>query len=312
MRYFMAVADERNFTRAAHRLNIAQSPLSQQIRALEREIGVPLLTRTTRSVSLTQAGEAFYERAGRVLTLADDAIEASRKAARGHLGQLSVGFTSSATFELLPRLARTYADRYADVTLEVHSDLTTSEQTAALLEGKLSVGVLRPPVLAEGLAVEIIRREPVAVLLANRHPRTVDREIDLADLRDEWFISQQANPPATMHQVLRNACQSAGFVPRIRETVGGSAGLMALVAGDMGVALVPYSLRHISLDGVTFRPLRTPVVTVSLALAYRKANVSPLVRGFLETVRAIVRSRISVEPSVTPSSDDDPRLAIDM
>lgn len=312
MRYFMAVAEERNFTRAARRLDIAQSPLSHQIRRLEREIGVPLFTRTTRSVSLTQAGEVFYERAGQVLGLVEDAIEASNKAARGHLGRLSIGFTSSATFELLPRLARTYADRYPDVTLEVHSDLTTSEQIAALLEGRLSIGVLRPPVVAEGLAVETIRREPVVVLLANRHPRSVDREIDLADLREEWFISQHANPPATMHQVLINACQSAGFVPKVRETVGGSAGLMALVAGDMGVSLVPYSLRHMSIDGVTFRPLRSPAVTVSLALAYRKENISPLIREFLEMARAIVRSRISVEPSVASPPVDDPRLEIEI
>lgn len=312
MRYFVAVADERNFTRAARRLGIAQSPLSQQIRGLEREVGVQLLSRTTRSVTLTQAGEAFYERARRVLGLADEAIEASRKAARGHLGRLSIGFTSSATFELLPRLARTYADRYPDVTLEVHSDLTTPEQTAALLTGRLSVGVLRPPVVAEGLAVETIRREPLVVLLANRHPRTVDREIDLADLSDEWFISQQANPPTTMHQVLINSCQAAGFVPKVRETVGGSAALLALVAGDMGIALGPYSLRHMNIDGVTFRPLRSPAVTISLALAYRKANVSPLVREFLETARAIVRSRMSVEPSVLPSSGDDPATSVDM
>ncbi len=312
MRYFIAVADERNFTRAARRLNISQSPLSHQIRSVEREMQVRLFIRTTRSVSLTQAGEVFYERAAQVLAAFDDAIEASKKAARGHLGQLSIGFTSSATFELLPQLARTYADRYPDVSLEVHSDLTTSEQTAALLEGRLSVGVLRPPVVADGLAVETIRREPVAVLLANRHPRTVDREINLADLRDEWFISQPDNPPTTMHQVLINACQLAGFVPKVHKTAGGSAGLMALVAGDIGVALVPYSLRHMRIDGVTFRPLRTPPVTVSLALAYRETNISPLIRQFLETVRGIVRSRNSVEPSVTPLSEDDPRVAFDM
>lgn len=313
MRYFLAVADERSFTRAARRLNIAQSPLSQQIRSLEREIGTPLFTRTTRSVSLTAAGAAFYERVETVLALAEDAVQASVKAAQGHLGRLSIGFTSSATFELLPRLARTYADRYPDVALEVQSDLSTAEQVRLLIDGKLSVGVLHPPVLADGLTVEIIRREPVIVLLANRHPRSVDREIDLVALRDEWFIAQHGIPETTLHQVMVDTCQSAGFVPKVRQTVGGTVGLMALVAGDMGVALVPYSLRHMSIDGVTFRPLRRPATSVSLAMAYREEDVGPLIREFLETTRAIIRSRASVESSMGPQqSDDDARLDIDI
>lgn len=305
MRAFMAVADERNFTRAASRLNMAQSPLSQQVRTLEREIGVPLFTRTTRTVSLTYAGEVLYQRVADVLARADDAVEATRKAALGQLGRLSIGFTGSATHELLPPLVRAYADRYPEVTLDVRSDLTTPVQVERLLNGQLEVAILRPPVIASGLAVETIRREPVVVLLANRHPRTVDRDIDLADLRDEWFISLPVNPPATMYSLLLSACQAAGFVPKIRQTVSDSTALVALVAGDMGVALVPASMRHFAISGATFRPLRPPGVAVSLALAYRESNVTPLIRQFLETARTVVRSRASAEspPLSTPYED---------
>jgi DNA-binding transcriptional LysR family regulator len=306
VRYFAAVAEERNFTRAAARLNIAQSPLSQQIRQLEREVGVQLFARTTRSVSLTYAGEVFYERVSGLLNASEDAIDAARKADRGELGTLAVGFTGSATYELLPTLVRAYVDRHPDVTLDVRSDLVTPRQVEALLEGSLGVGILRPPVTAAGLAVEAIRKEPVVVLIASRHPISVKREIDVADLRDEWFVAYPNNPPSTMYTIMQTACETAGFTPRIRQVVADSAALVALVAADMGVALVPASLRHLRINGATFRPLRSPRITTGLALAYRESDVNPLVRRFLDVTRTIVRSRSPVEaPTVAPVDDDD-------
>jgi len=297
LRYFVSVADARNFTRAAEQLNIAQSPLSRQIQQLEKEIGVQLLTRTTRSVALTYAGEVFLERARAVLESASAAAEDARKASRGELGALTVGFTGSATYELLPAILRTYSDRYPDVNLDVRSDLVTPQQTEQLLDGRLQVGLLRTPATAPGLAVETIRREHVMVVLASRHPATVNREIDLADLRDEWFVAPPNNPPSTMYTLMRDACEAAGFTPRVRQVVAGSSALVALVAADMGVALVPASLRHLRIDGATFRPMRAPQITTGLALAYRDVDVSPLVRGFLEVTRMVVRSR---ESAVSP------------
>jgi DNA-binding transcriptional LysR family regulator len=310
MRALIAVAEELNFTRAARRLNMAQSPLSQLIRSLEREIGVPLFARTTRSVSLTHAGEVLCQRLVEVLALADDAVDAARKAALGQLGHISIGFTGSATHELLPPLARAYADRYPEVTLEVHSDLTTPAQVERLLNGQLDVAVLRPPIRVNGLAVETIRHEPVVVLLANRHPRTVNRDIDLADLRNEWFISLPNNPPATMYSVMMTACQAAGFIPKVRQTVADTTSLVALVTGDMGVALAPASMRHLTTSGATFRPLRAPDVTVSLALAYRESDVTPLIRQFLDTARTVVRSRAAAEPPSLTTPYEDSRYSI--
>ncbi|OBJ83295.1 LysR family transcriptional regulator [Mycobacterium sp. 1245852.3] len=289
MRSFLAVAEERNFTRAATRLNMAQSPVSQQIRRLEREIGVELFTRTTRTVALTCAGEVLYERVARVQCLIDEAVEASRKAARGHLGHLSVGFTSSGAHELLPSLVRTYAAEYPDVTLDVQGDLTTPAQVEQLLNGRLDVGVLRGPLSVQGLAVETIREEPVVVMLADSHPKASERHIELRDLRDEWFISLPSDPPATMYAIMFNACHSAGFIPKIRQTVSDTAAMVALVAGNMGVALMPDSLRHYAFKGATFRPLlTTPEITVSLAVAYRATDVTPLIGQFMKTVRSVV------------------------
>jgi DNA-binding transcriptional LysR family regulator len=314
LRYFIAVAEERNFTRAAERLVIAQSPLSQQIRKLEREIGTELFARTTRSVTLTYAGRVFYERAVKLLRDSDEAADEARKAARGEFGKLAVGFTGSTTYELLPVLMRAYADRHPDVTLDVKSDMDTPRQVEALLEGRLAVGVLRPPVTAAGLTVEVLRHEPVVVLLASRHPAAVRRELDLADLRDEAFISYNNNPPANMYLLMKSACEAAGFVPRIKHTVADSSALVALVAAGMGIALVPASLRHLGIRGATYRPLRTPSLSVPLALAYPDQAVTPLVRRFVEISRTVVRS---LEPSqrpqaaLSPATEDD-RLTIDL
>lgn len=306
LRYFVAVAEERSFTRAAARLAIAQSPLSQQIRQLEREVGAPLFARTTRSVDLTYAGQIFYAQALGVLDASDHAIDAARKADRGEFGRLAVGFTGSATYELLPSLVRAYADRHPDVLLEIHSDMAGAVQVKKLLAGELAVGVLRTPVSAPGLVVETVRTEPIVALLASRHPAAVKRELDLSDLAEEWFISFPADPPSTMHTIMVSACEAAGFVPRVRQMVDNSAGIVALVAADTGVALVPASLRHLRLNGATFRPLRTPRITIGLALAYRDAPVDPLTRRFLEVARTVVRSREPVEaPTVPPITDDD-------
>ncbi|KMS84946.1 LysR family transcriptional regulator [Prauserella rugosa] len=310
LRYFVAVADERSFTHAANRLNIAQSPLSKQIRQLERELGVELFTRTTRSVALTYPGTVFYERANRLLTESDEAAEEARKADRGELGALSLGFTGSATYELLPTLVRAYGDRHPDVALRVQSDMVTPAQVEQLLDGRLDVGVLRPPVAVSGLAVEAIRNERVVALLASRHPATVKSEIDLADLRDDWFISYPDHPPSTMYSIMISACRTAGFTPKIRQTVTDSAALVALVAADMGVALVPASLRHLKVNDATFRPLGSPQLSTALALAYRDTAVSPLVRRFLETARTVVRSRDAVETPTAPEITDDDRPTI--
>lgn len=291
VRYFLAVAEEKSFTKAAARVNVAQSPLSQQIRKLERELGVELFVRTTRSVQLTHAGQVFYDRMRAVIADGEDAIEAAQKAARGELGRISVGFTGSATYELLPALVRAYNDKFPDVTLDLHSEMGTQAQVEAILDGRLSVGLLRPPALADGLAVETVRHEPVLALLPSQHPLSVERELELAALRDEWFIAFPGSPPSTMYTLMMAGCEEAGFVPRIRHQVANATTLVALVAAGLGVALVPGSLRHLGFSGATYRPLVKPRLTVALALAYREADVNPLVRRFVETARSVILSR---------------------
>jgi DNA-binding transcriptional LysR family regulator len=310
IRYFLAVAEERSFTRAAARLNVAQSPVSHQVRQLEREIGVKLLSRSTRSVALTYAGEVFYERTRKILADTDEAADAARKAARGELGALSVGFTGSATYELLPTLVRAYADRHPDVRLEVFSDMVTPRQVEQLADGRLGVGILRPPVTTPGLVVETLRHEPVVALLASRHPAMAKPELHLAELRDDWFISYPDNPPSTLYQLTQTACEAAGFRPRIRQVVADSAALVALVAADLGVALVPASLSHLKISGATFRPLSSPQLSTGLALAYREHETNPLVRRFLETARVVIRSCDPPEAPAPVAVSEEDRFTI--
>src|SRR6266568_3921911 len=179
LEYFVAVAEELSFTRAAERLTIAQSPVSQQIRKLERELGTALFDRTTRSVELTEAGRILYAEAIALLAASRRAADNARLAGQGHLGRLALAFTGSATYELMPLLVRAYTQRFPNVTLEVRSEMLTPAQVGGLLEGSITVGLLRPPVAADGLVVEILRHEPLVALpqltallgLPGRHQR---------------------------------------------------------------------------------------------------------------------------------------------
>lgn len=306
VRYFVAVAEEKSFTRAAEKLMIAQSPLSQQIKKLEHELGVELFVRTTRSVQLTHAGSVFYERARLLLARSDEAMADAKKAAEGQLGRLSLGFTGTATYELLPALVRAFQERNPDVQLELHSEMLTPAQAEALLEGRIDVGVLRPPVKAEGLVVEVVREEPLVVLMPTQHPLAGARSISLAELAGETFISYPSNPPSSVYGVVVDACRRAGFVPKVRQELAETASMVAMVAAGMGIALVPESVRQLRINGATYRRLASPQVTVQLALAYREGEVSPVVRRYLETARSVIRSRDrAAAPAVSRTTDDE-------
>lgn len=289
MKYFVTVVDEGSFTRAAERLSIAQSPLSQQIRKLERELSVTLLERTTRSIALTEAGRVFYDRCVALLAATDDAMDSARMAARGEMGALSLGFTGAATYDLMPNLVRAYRERNPHVELSLRSEMLTPDQVDALLDGTLTVGLLRPPVKVPGIVVEHLRNESLMVVMPVQHPMATYTAIDLHDLAEETFIGYRA--PATMYETLVNTCKQAGFVPTIKQQIAETSTLVALVAAGLGVALAPESVRHLRMNGVTYRPLRSPKATVPLALAYREDAVGPLVRRYLDTARTVLRSK---------------------
>ena len=275
IRNFLVVAEERNFTRAAARLNLSQSPLSQQIRRLEHELKVQLFERTTRNVELTPAGQIFRERMRVMLTLTDEAVDATRKSARGELGRLVIGFSDCAAHELHPAVVRDFHEQAPEVVMDTRYETYTTALVDGLREGRLDIAVLRPPVHADdGLTVEVLRHEPLVALVPISHPAAAHATVELSSLRDDWFISFPPNPMSTLYNAMLTSCQDAGFTPRIRDFISDTASLVTLVAADLGVALVPASLRHLSADRAAYRPLTSTANQTSVVIAYRDNDIT--------------------------------------
>jgi DNA-binding transcriptional LysR family regulator len=285
LRYFVAVAEERHFGRAAERLHIAQPPLSQQIRRLEAELGVTLLHRTTRSVELAPAGEVLLGRAREILSAVDSATEDTRRAARGEFGRLAVGFTGSATYELLPKLAAALRDALPGVVLDLRGELLTPAQVTRLLDGTLDLGLLRPPVRERALAVEVLRREPLVVVLPQAHPLAAADAVPLEELAGEPFVVYPSHFRSVVHDAVEETCEAHGFLPRVALEVSETSTLVSFVAAGLGVSLVPESVCHMTVHGAVYRPLAGEAAAVELAVAWRGDEVSPVLERALEVVR---------------------------
>ncbi len=288
LRYFVAVAEECHFGRAAERLHMAQPPLSQQIRQLETELGAELLVRTTRRVQLTPAGHRYLERARAVLAAVDSAGTEAARIAKGDLGLVAIGFTGSATYELLPQLARVLRQDFPGIELDLKGEMLTPDQVSALLEETLDIGFLRPPVREPGLDVRVLRREPLIAVLPASHPLTGRDTVRLADLRDEPFICYPSHHRSVVYDAVFDACQQAGFVPSAVQEVAETATLVSFVAAGLGVALVPASVRHLQITGSQYRPLAGTTREVELAVAVRSGDTSPHVAKVLSRTHALV------------------------
>lgn len=289
LRYFAAVAETCHFGQAAERLHMAQPALSQAIRQLESELGAVLLTRTTRQVRLTPAGEFFHGEARRILHQLDGAISGVRRVAEGRRGLVRVGFTGTAAFTQLPRFARILQSRLPDVALEVHADLLTPAQTAGLRDGSLDLAVLRPPLSAGtpavgDLEVRTIESEPLVLALCADHRLAKKSEIALSDVSGEPFVFYSSQNSA-VNDAVQRVCQAAGFTPRREHEAPGTAVLLPLIAAGLGVALVPGSVRAVPLEGVVFREL-PDAGSIELALAWRRDEPSALVRTVLAELDA--------------------------
>jgi DNA-binding transcriptional LysR family regulator len=285
LRYFVAVAEERHFGRAAERLHIAQPPLSQQIQRLEAEIGSPLLYRTTRSVELAPAGAVLLERAREILAAVDAAAEDARRAARGEYGRLAIGFTGSATYALLPALAGALRETLPGVMLDLRGELLTPAQVQWLLDGTLDLGLLRPPVHERELSVEVLRREPLICVLSGAHPLAVNDAVSLEQLSQEPFVTYPSHFRSVLHDAVEDACAAAGFRPRVAIEAAETSTLVSFVAAGLGVSLVPASVRHMTVEGAVYRPLAHDATTVELAVAWRRDDATPILQRALGVLR---------------------------
>ncbi|NTV09700.1 MAG: LysR family transcriptional regulator [Zoogloea sp.] len=289
LRYFVAVAEELHFTRAAERLHIGQPPLSQQIQALEAELGARLLERSKRRVALTPVGERFLKRAHAILAAAEAAVDEARRAARGEAGELRIGFTSSLPFtDFLPGLLRDYREHFPDVTL-VLRELFTTDQLAALAAGQLDVGLVRfaGHALPDGVAVKEIRRDPLRIVMPAAHPLAGRASLRFEELRGEGFICYPGDVGTGLTALLRQLCMAAGFEPRVVQEAREAATQIGLVAAGMGLALLPSPLECVAIEGVRYMPLDDPLAYLSLSLATRLGTPSPLLAGFLSRLEAL-------------------------
>ncbi|MER6960916.1 MULTISPECIES: LysR substrate-binding domain-containing protein [unclassified Streptomyces] len=285
LRYFIAVAEERHFGRAADRLHMAQPPLSQAIRQLESELGVELLHRTTRRVDLTDAGRAYLARARTILADVDEAAHEARRVAAGAVGHLAIGCVGSATYSLLPALSRRLATELPGVDFAFRGDMLAPDQVEALRSGEIDIALLRPPVADPSLAVTPLRRDRLVVALPADHPLAQRKQVRAADLGGCDLIVHSADRRSVMYGVVLGLLRDAGVDPHIRHEVGETSTLVTLVAGGLGVAVVPEPVTALALAGVVYRPLVRPAATVDLAVAHRSDRTEPHLSRTIEVVR---------------------------
>ena len=292
LRYFIAVAEELHFGRAALQLGISQPPLSQQIQALEDELGVCLFERTNRRVALSAVGRLFLPEARQVLAQLDKAVGIARRAQRGELGELKVGFTSSAPFtSTIPRAILAFRQACPDVHLELR-EMNSRGVAEAVHEGRLQVGMLRPlDVLPAGLAVLELFAEPLVVFLPSGHPLAAGDTagVSLAELAAEPFVFFPRTYGTGLYDQLLGLALAAGFTPRIVQEANEAMTLIGLVATGLGVTVLPSSFARMRVDGVVCRTLQDPGASTAVWLVRREGEASPLVQRFAELLEREAR-----------------------
>ena len=291
LRYFIAVAEELSFTRAAQRLHLSQPPLSQQIQALEHDLGIRLLERDKRNVMLTAPGQLFLEQARKILALADETRTQVTEAAAGFSGHLKLAYTVSVSFH--PALPQTLIrlGRNAPNIRVWLSEMYTEPQFAALRAGQIDVGFVRDEPSheedAKALRMDVIDRERLLLALPAGHRLAGRESLELGEVADEPFVIQPRELAATLYDRLVLLAAKSGFHPVVKQQAQQINGLIALVAAGIGLALVPASMQVVKLAGVSYVPLADPDAHLLLAVASRRDNPFPVVHQFLDTVREV-------------------------
>lgn len=284
LRYFVAVAEELHFGRAAQRLHIQQPPLSRQIQDLESELGFPLFERSRRRVELTPAGTALLGRARQVFDALDVAIHDARSASEGESGRLVVGYPSSLAYSGLTELLRAFRTRFPSVEISLR-ELPPADQIDGLKAGSLDVGFVRTSLDDPTLAAELVRREALMVVLPDDHRLVKHRRIPLKALAQEPFVMfPRARGPAFFDQLM-SLCGRAGFTPRIVQEAA-QLDIVSLVAAGFGVSIMPSSMRNFRRPGLAFRPI-VGAPRVELLIVWRHQNLSPALHNFVDLVRVL-------------------------
>ncbi|WP_093085148.1 LysR family transcriptional regulator [Pseudonocardia oroxyli] len=285
---FIAVAEELHFGRAAARLNLAQSPLSQTIRRLERELGTSLFDRSTRSVSLTPAGHALLPHARRVFEELELGRQASRATDGVVYGTVSIGFSGALNHLTLPPLTRAVRQRYPDVTLSLTGRVMTRDGVEQVERGALDIVFVGLPLEPSPVCTRLIGKERLGVALPIDHPLAGETEVDLGDLAEDGFITLPLDVGSSLAQLTAQACANAGFRPRIVQEITDPYMILTLVSAGVGVALMAQGVQHIMPASSVFVPLRGEPTYMRHALAWLPDNPSPVLKAVLEIAEEVL------------------------
>jgi DNA-binding transcriptional LysR family regulator len=286
LRYFVAVAEELNFRRAAERLRLAQPALSAQIKALEEELNVRLLERTTRSVTLTQAGRVFLKEARGVLGAASQAEQLARKAEHGAVGTLRVGVIAPAASPWLANVLRLYHQRFPGVQLSL-SEITTAEQLLRLRAGELDAGLLRPPVHFPELEWRFVEQSPQVLAAPAGHRLARKRHLEWKDFDGEGLVMIQPGQQHGYYDAFLAACARAGAKTYPAQYAQDVQMKMWLISAGFGVAPTTTALAEVKRPGLVFRPLPPGLPPVQTILVWRRQDRSAVVRNFLECAAVV-------------------------
>lgn len=286
LRYFIAVAEEGSFSRAARRLHVSQPPLSTQIKGLEDELGAQLLERSNRGVSLTPAGSVFFEEVRIVLARLEHAKKATLRANRSDVGMLSIGFVSIADYGILPPTLKNFRSNYPLVEVQLH-ELTTDAQIRELRAARLDLGIGLGPVDEPDLEFERLSREELVLAAPSGHPAAKgEGAIDLRVLSKESFIVPPREIAPGLYDLIISHCRSFGFAPRITQHARQMQTVISLVSCGMGFALVPASLRNLKRTGVRYRQLRGKAAFIDLGILRLRNSDTPLRERFVEALKS--------------------------
>jgi DNA-binding transcriptional LysR family regulator len=287
LRYFVAVAEALNFTKAAARIHLAQPSLTRQIHNLEEELGVRLLHRSKSQVTLTEEGRSFLGDARRILALATESVLAVQRLSRGETGQLNIGYLSNFDFQLLPETLGAFRQAFPHVALNLF-DMVPAEQLKALEARKIDVGFvgLQPLASAAGLQLERVARHRTVVVLPAKHPLAAKRQVKLADLEAMFFVGMSEKTHPGFRDWLNGTCRPAGFTPRVLQDAELEPALMTLVAEGLGVTLAREHIRRFPHPGVALRKL-SPPVTSDYCIAWNRNNDSRALQQYIEIVKGL-------------------------
>lgn len=284
---FVAVAEELNFRRAAERLHMSQPPLSQQIKRLEQEVGVPLLWRTTRHVRLTSAGEAFLREARKVLGSAKAAPRLARQAAAGEIGVVRLGFSGQVSYPVMSSLVRRYRESHPDVRFDILSPLFGGELVDRISKQQIDVAILPLPVPTEGLCVRELEQRPLAVAVPENHVLAGSQSVEMSDLRGEPIISYPFNSGSVINQLVQADCLRHGFSPYFAQEAPDTHTILYLVGAGTGIGLVPEMAKHLRVPGVLLVPVNDAPL-IRLALVWREGDTNPALTGLVSLLDEVV------------------------